>query len=246
MSDPTTEEAGMTTPIIKTFLRLPNRNVTPDERPAAGRRGGHARAGAIAAMALLAVGIGFAPTPSAAQPPPEDPDWPCIQRLVPRIAEAAVWAGPELDPQNWASDSEVRRLAGAIALRRMPVEEAREEIAAFAEQLPEEERNARLAALFGRTLEVINRDRGSLIAGIKRFAQNQRARAEMIRENRIAARDGSRSESDAASLQETLAWETRIYEDRQRSLIYLCEQPVLLDQRAFALGSAVASQLLRD
>ncbi len=27
----------------------------------------------------------------------EDPDWPCVQRLMPEISAATVWGGPSLD-----------------------------------------------------------------------------------------------------------------------------------------------------
>jgi hypothetical protein len=246
------------------------------------------RAGRLA----LGVVVVLAGTNAAMAAGDADPDWPCIQRLVPRIAEAAVWAGPELDPEAWRGDREIRQLASDLAARRLSLEDARAEIAAFANALPETDRNARLTALFGRTLEVINRDRASLLAGIKRFARNQRALAERIRTNldrlEVAELDEGRSVSDAASstapaplpdldvtgavgmpgmsadiippqtltqpvgegqldqLRQTVLWETRIYAERQRSLIYLCEQPVLLDQRAFAIGSAAAGHLLRN
>jgi hypothetical protein len=39
------------------------------------------------------------------------------------------------------------------------------------------------------------------------------------------------------------SWDMRLYEDRRDSLTYLCEQPVLLEQRAFALARAIAGHL---
>jgi hypothetical protein len=38
-------------------------------------------------------------------------------------------------------------------------------------------------------------------------------------------------------------WDVRIYDDRHSSLSYLCEQPVLLEQRAFALARTIVDQL---
>ena len=35
----------------------------------------------------------------------EDPDWPCVQRLVPEIAPAVIWAGPPLDSVDGARAS---------------------------------------------------------------------------------------------------------------------------------------------
>ena len=101
-----------------------------------------------------------------------------------------------------------------------------------------------LTRLFGRTLEIINRDRASIIQGIKKYARGQRALADTITEknerlselpkDEVLERDALIAERD---------WDIRIYDDRERSLTYLCEQPVLLEQRAFALARTIASHL---
>jgi hypothetical protein len=169
----------------------------------------------------------------------EDPDWPCIQRLVPRISAAQVWAGPEPDPASWQGDIEVSRLASKLAARRLPVNDAEKLVEGFAEAQPADKLNTKLTALFGRTLVIINQDRASIIAGIKRFAKRQRQLAERIRENRTKLADGSAAEPEKTELSETLNWDLRIFDEREKSLIYLCEQPVLLEQRAFALGRSI-------
>jgi len=186
-----------------------------------------------------------------------DPDWPCVQRLVPRIAVAQVWQGPEPDPAAWRDDADVRRLASQLAARKTPLGDTEKLVDDFAASLPKEAVNDKLTALFGRTLDLINRDRASIIAGIKRFARHQRALAERISNTRaqlkdiggsaadesggIATEAGSSSgtSSAEADLQELLTWDLRIFEERNRSMTYLCEQPVLLEQRAFALGRTV-------
>ena len=38
-------------------------------------------------------------------------------------------------------------------------------------------------------------------------------------------------------------WDMRIYGDRRSSLSYLCEQPVLLEKRAFVVAKAIAAHL---
>ncbi len=169
----------------------------------------------------------------------EDPDWPCIQRLVPRISAAQVWAGPEPDPAGWQGDIEVSRLATKLAARRTPLGEADKLIEAFAEAQPGEAVNQKLTALFGRTLQVINQDRASIIAGIKRFSARQRSLAERIRGTRAKLRNVDESAPEEADLRELLTWDLRLFDEREKSMIYLCEQPVLLEQRAFAIGRSV-------
>jgi hypothetical protein len=169
----------------------------------------------------------------------EDPDWPCIQRLVPRITAAQVWAGPEPGPEAGRGDLEVSRLASKLAARRTPLPETEKLVETFAEAQPKEAINEKLTALFGRSLQIINRDRASIIAGIKRFSQRQSALAQRIRETRAQLQQTGDAETDTSDLMELLTWDLRIFDEREKSLTYLCEQPVLLEQRAFALGRTI-------
>lgn len=195
----------------------------------------------LSALALL--------IPAAAYAAGNDAYWPCIQRLVPRITVAQVWAGPEPDADMWAGNLDISRLASKIAVRRTPIIEAEKLIERFADkQLADKsaaEANRALTGLFGRSLQIINDNRASLIAGIKRFAKRQAQLAERIRENRAAAQNGpggtgGKTEIEAGvTLNDALVWDLRIFDEREKSLVYLCEQPVLLEQRAFALGRAI-------
>ena len=197
------------------------------------------RLATLLAAALLAAG-----SPDAAATG-EDPDWPCVQRLVPEIAPAVVWAGPPIESVDGAAANPlVEELATELAARRVSIEEATAQVEQFAGTLADEQKNEQLTGLFARTLEIINNDRSSIIQGIKKYARGQRALAEVITEknerlselprDQVVQRDALMAERD---------WDIRIYDDRQRSLTYLCEQPVLLEQRAFALGRAIASHL---
>ncbi len=38
------------------------------------------------------------------------------------------------------------------------------------------------------------------------------------------------------AIEEQLAWDERIYSDRQRSIIYLCETPTLLERRLYGIA----------
>jgi hypothetical protein len=41
-------------------------------------------------------------------------------------------------------------------------------------------------------------------------------------------------------LQDIVTWDARIYTERAQSLTFVCETPVLLEKRAFALAKAVS------
>jgi hypothetical protein len=182
--------------------------------------------------------------PALAAGPP-DPDWPCIQRRQPSLSLAQVWAGPLPDEATLAraESPEVQAVAQVIALRRTPLEAAEARIDAFAaEQDP-----PALTALFVAALEHINTARDRVMAGITRYAHKQEALQDRINAARHefealnAAEPKDFDRIDA--LEEEIDWSTRIFKDRQQSLTYVCETPVILEQRAFALGRAIAARL---
>ena len=45
------------------------------------------------------------------------------------------------------------------------------------------------------------------------------------------------------AVEKDLDWSMRIFRERQQSLTYVCETPVILEQRAFAVGRAVEAVL---
>ena len=195
--------------------------------------------GALALLSLLAA-LGTALAASS-----EDPDWPCVQRRVPEVSAGMVWAGPPLEElkADWREDPEVSQLAGKIAARRTELEAAKAAVADFAAGLGAD-RSEKLTLLFAGTLSIVNQDRASILSGIERFTRKQRALADRIGETSAKLKA---LPADAATQREELeqqrVWDTRIYEDRERSLTYICEQPVLLEQRIFALGREIMGHL---
>jgi hypothetical protein len=183
---------------------------------------------------------------SAAQAAPEG-DWPCIQRKVGELTAAQMWDGPSLDTAaGWRDDPTVAALAAEVAQRRMPLEEAASRIERFAGEAGRD-RDAKLTALFARVLDRINTERRRLVAGIERYARKQRELAERIKQTggAIAAGRAKPSANDPSmpEPEETLRWDTRIYDERQTALAYVCESPVFLEQRAFALAREIRSRL---
>lgn len=174
-----------------------------------------------------------------------DPDWPCIQRLLPEIAGGMIWAGPPLeDADPKAADKALKALAAELAARRVPIEEAERQVETFAAPLADADRAPRLTNLFNAALEIINQDRASIINGIKKFSRGQRTLADKITAKNQELETIDRSEFlKRDTLTAERDWDIRIFEDRRQSLTFLCEQPVLLEQRAFALARAIASHL---
>ena len=196
-----------------------------------------------ALLGLLVAAPAFAGPAFAAGPP--DPDWPCIQRRQPSLSLAQVWAGPLPDAATEAlvDAPEVQELARTIALRRTPMADAEARIAGFAETHDP----AALTALMVATLDHVNHARNRVMAGITSYAHKQEALDVRIDDTRHALAAPNAAEPQdfdrIDALEEELDWSTRIFQDRQQSLTYVCETPVILEQRVFALARSIAARL---
>lgn len=176
---------------------------------------------------------------------PVDPDWPCVQRRQPQLSVAQVWAGPPADAtaEGLVADPAVQQLAQVLALRRTALPEAEALIAEFAASHDD----AALTALFLATFDHIQTQRNRVMAGITRFAHKQEALddqiagARQVYDQLLAATPQDFDAIDKAEAE--IDWSTRIFQDRQQSLTYVCETPVILEQRAFALGRTMVAHL---
>jgi hypothetical protein len=180
---------------------------------------------------------------------PEDKDWPCIQRKVPEVSAGMVWAGPPVEglDEEWRQDEQITALAKHISARSMAFEDAQVEIDSFASALGGEKAQ-KLTLLFAATLDTINRERNAIIGGIQRYTRRQTQLAERIQRqtaelNQFPADAGEDQQAKRLELEERQLWDTRIFEERERSLTYICEQPVILEQRLFALAREMMGHL---
>ena len=196
-------------------------------------------------MVQLAAAAASADT--ATVPAKQDSDWPCQQRLVPELAVAQMWNGPAPpDGAMWQSDPAIAPLALELA-EKAPAD-TMSRIDSFAQAQPAETRGPRLALLFGASLEIINGQRSKEIAGIKRYTRNQQALAKKIADE--SAKLGNLPHGldvvpppELAEAKQARDWDIRVFEDRQRSLKYLCDEPVALEQRAFALAQTLEAKI---
>lgn len=202
------------------------------------------RSAAILALALLTA------LPAAAASS-DDPSWPCVQGKVERLSWGMMWTGMPLDGSlgDWREDAEIARLAPVLAARRTPMDEAKEKITAFAEGL-EEAPERRLALLFKGVFELIDGERREIVDGVARYAEKQTALADKIDAMRVeldeleALEDPSFDQQDRIEeLKDEIKWSTRIYDERRQSLTYVCESPVILEKRVFALARAIMTHL---
>jgi hypothetical protein len=197
---------------------------------------------AIVALLLLAASREFS---LAADP--RYPDWPCTQAKVPEISLAAVWAGPPLDDVKgkWKDDAKVSALVPKLAARRTSIEDGQKAIAEFLGSSADKATAGKL--LFAGLFDTLNAQRSSVLNGLERITRKQRTAAEKIQTDAAAmhALQGAASpdQTKIEELGNQLVWQTRIFEDRQRVVKFVCEVPTAIDQRLFALGRVIQQEM---
>ncbi|WP_159718474.1 hypothetical protein [Geminicoccus flavidas] len=193
----------------------------------------------------------LAPAPLLAAPQPEAPDWPCVQRLVPELSTAAVWQGPPIDQalDEWRTHPEVVELINEIAPRRVPVETAEATAVGFIAADPAE-RERRASLLFAGLFDTLNQERGEVIAGLERLTRRQREFVRSIEADaarlRALQKDPGADPAAVKELTDRVTWQTRIFEERRRTIRYVCEVPVLIEKRLFVLGRAMQGAMQRN
>ncbi|WP_246082703.1 hypothetical protein [Rubellimicrobium rubrum] len=166
---------------------------------------------------------------------PSDPDWPCIQRKVERLSIAAMWPDP-IPEGTEPLPEDLEEVAAQLALRRVSEEDAQELLSHAKESHPNLGPDD-YGQVFRITFDHIDRQRTEIVAGIGRYARNQSTLASELEELRAEMKDLEAAEApDFDRMDEVEAeidWRVRIFNDRNRALTYVCESPVLLEQRAF-------------
>ncbi len=171
------------------------------------------------------------------------PDWPCHQLKVPELSVAAIWPEP-VPERTESSASQVPGLddiVAQLAARKTPLEEAEKQISSFVTGAPEE-RKEKASLLFTGLFNALNAQRFQVMNGIERAYRKQKDFAEKIRTDTEKLRQLQDANSDSAEVKELVSqiqWETRIFDDRRKTLSFACEVPVEIDQRIFALARAI-------
>jgi hypothetical protein len=167
-----------------------------------------------------------------------------VQAKVPETSLGAVWNGPPIDDVGtaWQSDPKLSALVSRLTARRTPLADAQTAISDFITGASAE-RQDKAKLLFAGLFAVLNQERTEVINGIERLARRQSEMVEAIRADtaRLRAQQDAadRDQGKVDELADQIAWSTRIFDDRRRTVRYVCEVPVLIEQRLFALGRAV-------
>ena len=178
-------------------------------------------------------------------------EWPCEAPLRGEMSIGAMWQGP--DPaaaqDEWRKSPAVVALVNEVAPRRVPQDEALANVRRFAAGYQGEERAKILTQVFAGVFETLSSERSQIVRGIKRFYRRQEALARRMEEGWKALGEIDPSTTDPklaeqrVALQQMIDWDSRVFDDRQRLLPVVCEQPRVIEQRVFALSRAIQEQL---
>lgn len=180
-----------------------------------------------------------------------DPEWPCIQALIPQVELAVMWPEP-LDDSikgGWRSDQRISTLARTLGDLEAFTENEENLIDSFADEQPAEKLKDALSQLAEGVVAEANQVRSQYIRGIKRYTRQQISIAAQIEEglNKLAALDegntGEQAPIDRAELEESLHWHERVYDQREQAMVSLCERPVELEEKLSSVLRRLSSHL---
>jgi chromosome segregation ATPase len=177
-----------------------------------------------------------------------DADWPCVQPKVPQMSVAAMWDGPSIADVGsaWQDDPKIKDLVSRLAARRTPLDAAEKAISDFVTGSNAEKQD-KAKKLFAGLFDDLSQQRAEIISGIERVARKQKELADKIRTDVTELHElQDKPEQDQTkidALASQVEWSTRIFEDRRKTIRYVCEAPTAIEQRLFALGRAIRKTL---
>ena len=158
---------------------------------------------------------------------PVDPDWPCVQRLVPSLTAATLWPG-QAPTGDWRADPRIAALVRDAADRRRPVDEAARRLEDFVATKPGAEA---VSEVFAGLVDQTNVERGQAIERLRSIARRERALASATDRvtTELEALPATAPERDDLTARRTLM--IREYEEIGRTIRYSCEIPVDFEAR---------------
>jgi hypothetical protein len=177
-----------------------------------------------------------------------DQNWPCVQPKVPQMSIVAIWDGPSIaDVGNaWEDNPALKDLVVRLSARRTSLDEAQKAIAAFVTGSPAEKQDKAKKLIAG-LFDTLNQRRAEVIRGIERVDQKQKDLADKIRSDVATLRQlqdkPEPDQSKITALASEVEWSTRIFEERRKTIRYVCEVPTAIEQRTFTLARTIRKAL---
>ncbi len=172
--------------------------------------------------------------------PPADPDWPCVQRLVPTLTASTLWGGHDA-VGDWRVESRVAAVVAAAAPRGVSAQDGAARLDQFMATVPAPDRPAVSAQVFAGLVDETNAQRAQVIDRLRGVAQRQRTLTELT--SRVTAElRALPADAPAAQREEIVSrrgFLIREYEQIERTIRYACEAPVQMEAKLGALAQAL-------
>ena len=172
--------------------------------------------------------------------PPADPDWPCVQRLVPTLTTSTIWGGHEASG-DWRADARVAAVVAAVAPRGVSAQDGVTRLDRFVATVPPPDRPVVLAQVFAGLVDETNTERAQVIERLHDIARRQRSITEMT--SRITGElRALPADAPAAQSKEIIGrrgFLIREYEAIERTIRYACEAPVQMEAKLGTLAQAL-------
>ena len=184
--------------------------------------------------------LGMSALALGAAGPPGDPDWPCVQRLVPTLTASTLWGGHDA-AGDWRADPRVAAVVAAVVPRGVSAQAGAAWLDQFVATVPAPERPAVLAQVFAGLVDETNVQRAQVIDRLRGIARRQRMLTEMT--SRITAELRALPADTPAPQREEIAARRalliREYEEIERTIRYACEAPVQMEAKLGTLAQAL-------
>lgn len=176
-------------------------------------------------------------------------DWPCEQKYVDQLSYGTMWSGPPLDNalKSWHQNDGLREIVTYLTDENTEEADGVKAIDEFAAKLGAD-KNKQLTELFAALFETMNDKRTSDQEGIKKYFHRQEAAAQRV--NKIQAdlrgvdvKGAKPDDPKLAELKKNLAWNNRIYDEGQTLVPYICQIPLILEQKLGAYGRAIQGHM---
>ena len=172
--------------------------------------------------------------------PPADPDWPCMQRLVPTLTASTLWGGHDA-AGDWRADPAVAAVVAAVAPRGVSAADGTARLDQFVATVPAADRPAVSAQVFAGLVDETNVQRSQVIDRLRDIARRQRTLTELTSRVTVDLR-ALPADAPAAQREEIVSrrgFLIREYEQIERTIRYACEAPVQMEQKLGVLAQAL-------
>jgi hypothetical protein len=179
---------------------------------------------------------------AAAAPPTQDPDWPCVQRLVPALAAASYWNGAlPAGTVDWHANKPVAALVEQVAPRDVPAERGAAKLRAFAASLPPQERSRTLPLIFVGLVDETNRQRSEIIDSLRALSRRQQALGEVVAQvtRELRTLPANATPDTRADVTQRRDFTIRQFLEVEHTTRYACEVPVELERRLGTFAQAL-------